>query len=265
MELVACRSQCNMFFVLSKVLNFLTNPLIFVFGFLVASVWVKRASLKKRFFWIAFSLLIFFSNDFISNEVMRAWEGEATPYASINKVYDWGIVLTGVTANDRQPADRVYFHHGADRVMHAVQLYKKGMIKKIMISGGSGALIVKNRPEADEIMDVMLMAGVLATDIVIERDSRNTHESAVNTKAIVRNHPGNSFLLITSGFHMRRSIGCFRKAGIDADTFRADFYTHPRYWTPDVLLVPRADAIGLWQKMFKEWAGIAAYRVAGYI
>ena len=57
-----------MFFVLSKVLGFLTNPLIFVFGFLIASVWVKKAPLKKRFFWIACSLLLFFSNDFIANE-----------------------------------------------------------------------------------------------------------------------------------------------------------------------------------------------------
>lgn len=254
-----------MFFVLSKVLNFLTNPLIFVFGFLIASAWVKKTHLKKRFFWIAFSLLVFFSNEFIAHEAMRAWEGEASPYASINTVYDWGIVLTGVTANDRQPADRVYFTHGADRVLHAVQLYKKGIVKKILITGGSGALVTKNRPEADEILDVMVMAGVPVNDILIERDSRNTHESAVNTKTILEKESGNKYLLITSGFHMLRSEGCFKKAGLNVDTFRADFYTHPRYWTPDVLLVPRADAIGLWQKMFKEWAGIIAYRVAGYI
>lgn len=254
-----------MFFVLSKVLNFLTNPLVFVFVSFIASVLVRNTRLKKRFFWIAFSLLLFFSNDFIANEAMRAWEGKPTLYASMNKVYDWGIVLTGVTANDRQPADRVYFHHGADRVLHAVQLYKKGIVKKILISGGSGALIVKNRPEADEIREVMLMAGVAATDILIERDSRNTHESAVKTKLILEKQPGGNYLLVTSGFHMRRSVGCFKKAGLQVDSFRADFYAHPRYVTPDVLLVPRADAIGLWQKMFKEWAGLAAYWAAGYV
>lgn len=254
-----------MFFTLSKVLNFLTNPLVFVFGLLITSLLVKKARLKKRFFWIAFSLLIFFSNDFISNEVMHAWEGDPTPYTSIDTVYDWGIVLTGVTANDRYPADRVYFHHGADRVLHAVQLYKMGIVRKILISGGSGALVIKNRPEADEIMDVMIMAGVPVTDIVVERASRNTHESAVNAKTILSNQPGDKYLLITSGFHMRRSIGCFKKAGLEVEAFRADFYTHPRYWTPDVLFVPRADALGLWQKMFKEWVGIVAYGAAGYI
>lgn len=254
-----------MFFVLSKILNFLTNPLVFVFGFFIASLLFKKAHLKKRFFWIAFSLLIFFSNEFIAHEAMRAWEGKPTPYASIDKVYDWGIVLTGVVANDRQPTDRVYFQHGADRVMHTIQLYKKGIIKKILISGGTGALVIHNRPEADEIREVMLMTGVPETDILIERDSRNTHESAVATKAMLAKEPGDSYVLITSGFHMYRSIGCFEKAGLEADTFRADFYAHPRYWTPDVLLIPRADSIGLWQKIFKEWAGIVAYKISGYI
>lgn len=254
-----------MFFILSKVLNFLTNPLIFVFGFLIASAIAKKTHLKKRFFWAAFSLLLFFSNDFIANEAMGAWEVKPTLYTSMDKVYDWGIVLTGVTYNDRQPADRVYFNHGADRVMHTIQLYKKGIIKKVIISGGTGSLIRENSPEADEIFDIMVMAGIPAADILLERDSRNTHENAVNTKAILDKEEGNTYLLITSGFHMTRSLGCFRKVGLNTDSFSADLYTHPRYWTPDVLIVPKAESISLWQKLFKEWVGIFAYWATGYL
>src|SRR5687767_8021821 len=125
-----------MFFILSKVLNFFTNPLVVVFVFFILSIFSKSSKLKKCFFWIAFSLLAFFSNDFIANEMMGVWEIEPIPYAEIKKEYSWGIVLTGVTANDKMPDDRIYFHHGADRVVHTVELYKKGIIKKIMISGG---------------------------------------------------------------------------------------------------------------------------------
>jgi uncharacterized SAM-binding protein YcdF (DUF218 family) len=181
------------------------------------------------------------------------------------QVYDLGIVLTGVTLNDREPADRVYFHHGADRVTHTIQLYKKGIIKEILIAGGSGRLITEARPEADEILDVMVMAGVPASDIRVERESRNTHESAVNVKQILKDDHESNYLLITSAFHMRRSIACFKNVGLHAAVFSADFYTHPRYFTPDVLLIPKADSINLWQKMFKEWVGIGAYWLAGYI
>jgi uncharacterized SAM-binding protein YcdF (DUF218 family) len=254
-----------MFFVLSKVLGFLTNPLIFVFGFLIASVWVRRTQLKRTFFWVAFSLLLFFSNDFIANEVMGAWEIEATPYAAVNKTYEWGIVLTGVTLNDREPADRVYFHHGADRVTHTIQLYKKGIIRKIVISGGVGRVITAGRPEADDLASVMVLAGVPEADIVIERESDNTHENAVHVKNILTAEDGTNCLLITSAFHMRRANACFKKVGLNPDCFSTDFYTHSRQFTPDVLFVPRADSINLWQKLFKEWLGITAYWMAGYI
>lgn len=254
-----------MFFVLSKVLSFLTNPLVYIMGLFLFSVFIRKAHLKKRFFWIGFSLLLFFSNDFIANEVMNLWEVKATPYAQINKVYDWGIVLTGVTHNDRQPDDRVYFHHGADRVLHTIELYKKGIIKKVMISGGTGRLITAARPEADELLAVMLLAGVPVNDIHTENGSRNTHESALEVKELMKAETGSRVLLITSAFHMRRSHACFEKAGIKTDVFSTDFYTHPRYFTPDVLFIPKADAINLWQKIFKEWTGIIAYWAAGYI
>lgn len=197
--------------------------------------------------------------------MMRAWEIPVTPYAEIKKKYDWGIVLTGVTYNDKQPDDRVYFQHGADRVVHTVELYKMGIIKKIMISGGSGRLITVARSEADDLFKAMKLMGVPEQDIAIENESRNTYESAVNVKKLLKDEPVGEYLLITSAFHLRRSKACFRKAGFEVDVFSTDFYTHPRYFTPDVFLIPRAEAIIVWQKLFKEWTGMVAYKIAGYI
>lgn len=254
-----------MFFVLSKVLNFLTNPLVIVCSLLLFSGFIKNQKRKKRLFWAAFSLLLFFSNDFIANEVMGLWEVPATPYSEVTKTYDWGIVLTGVTMNDRMPDDRVYFQHGADRVVHAVELCKKGIIKRIIISGGSGRLVAAARKEANELFTAMVLMGVPANDIMIENKSRNTYESAVNVGMILRDSNTDKLLLITSAFHMRRSIACFEKAGFTIDTFSTDFYTHPRYFTPDVLLIPKADSIMIWQKLFKEWVGMMAYKIAGYL
>ncbi len=53
------------------------------------------------------------------------------------KPHDLGIVLTGATIPNRLPNDRIYFARGADRVTHTVQLYKLGLLKKILISGGN--------------------------------------------------------------------------------------------------------------------------------
>lgn len=198
---------------------------------------------------------------------MLAWEPGATPFADIKRKYEYGIVLTGVTSPERVPKDRVYFNKGADRVTHAIHLYKIGLIKKIIVSGGNGRLIDIEKPEADEIRDAMLLMGVPVSDILVENLSRNTHESAVELKKMLEPRSINSSdcLLITSAFHMRRSIACFRKVNMEMDTFTTDFYTHKRVFTPDVLLIPRIEAMFIWQRLFKEWVGFVAYKIAGYV
>jgi uncharacterized SAM-binding protein YcdF (DUF218 family) len=72
-------------------------------------------------------------------------------------------------------------------------------------------------------------------------------------------------LLITSAFHLRRSLACYRKAGLELDYFSTDFYTHPREYHLDAFLIPKIESIFIWQKLFKEWLGFAAYKVAGYV
>jgi uncharacterized SAM-binding protein YcdF (DUF218 family) len=253
------------FFVLSKTLNYLTMIMVVVTVFFFLSVFLKNPKWRKRSFWIGFGMLLFFSNDFIANEVMLAWELKATPMAEMKKQYELGVVLTGVTSGYREPADRVYFQKGADRVTHALQLYKAGIIRKILISGGSGRLVSVQTPEADVLRQAFLLMGVPEQDILLENQSRNTAESAQEVKKILGPTKASDCLLITSAFHMRRSRACFVKAGIPMDTFTTDFYSHPREYYPDAFLIPQVEAIMIWQKIIKEWVGMAAYKAAGYI
>jgi uncharacterized SAM-binding protein YcdF (DUF218 family) len=254
-----------MFFIVSKTLSFLVMPIVLVCLVLFISAWLKDNRWKKRFVWISFSLLLFFSNDFLANEAMRLWELPPTSYSTIKEDYAFGILLTGVTINDFEPADRVYFARGADRVVHTVDLYKRGIIKRILISGGTGRLLTEGRPEADDLFTVLKLMGVPEEDMIIENESRNTHESAVRVKEILASYPDQKLLLITSAFHMRRSRACFSKVGVEVTTFTTDFYSHPRYYTPESFIIPKADALQVWTKLFKEWTGMVAYRLAGYI
>jgi uncharacterized SAM-binding protein YcdF (DUF218 family) len=107
--------------------------------------------------------------------------------------------------------------------------------------------------------------GIPQERLILENESRNTYESAVNVPRLLKQEPPGEYLLITSAFHLRRSVACFRKAGFKVDVFSTDFYTHPRYFSPDILFIPSPDSIMTWQKLFKEWAGMVAYKVAGYI
>jgi uncharacterized SAM-binding protein YcdF (DUF218 family) len=255
-----------MFFALSKTLNYLTQPLVIVCILLVISAFVKKNVLRKLFFRSGLGLLLFFSNEFIANEMMTLWEVKPTAYAAIKKQYEYGILLTGITKAQMEPKDRVYFSRGADRVTHSVQLYKLGIIKKILVSGGSGRLLNIDEREADDVAKALILMGVLAQDIEIENQSKNTHESAVAVKKIlIGKVQPKDCLIITSSFHMRRSMACFKKTGFYPDSFSTDFFSHSRAFTLDVLIVPKLDAFNIWTILMKEWVGYSAYWVSGYI
>jgi uncharacterized SAM-binding protein YcdF (DUF218 family) len=255
-----------MFFVLSKTISYLVLPLTIICVLLILSAVFKKPKWKRVCFGAGLALLLFFSNDFIANEAMAWWEIETVAFADL-KPHKLAIVLTGSTIPNRDPNDRVYFARGADRVTHTVQLYKQGLIENILISGGTGSLMVVDEPEANKFRAAMMMMGVDSMDIMIENQTRNTAESAIEVRKILDSlhYQPAECLLITSAFHMRRSLACYKKAGLNLETFSTDFYSHPRKFYFDTLVVPKIDSILIWHKLVKEWVGLAAYWFAGYV
>jgi uncharacterized SAM-binding protein YcdF (DUF218 family) len=254
-----------MFFILSKILGFLAKPLVIIILLLFTSFLVRKRKWKRILFRSSIILLLVCSNDFITNEIMRVWELPATPFSEIPKKYKVGILLTGVTNSNLTPTDRVYFQRSADRVTHTLQLYKLGYIKKILISGGSGTLLPRSK-EADDLAKVFELMGVPMEDLIIENQSDNTHQSALAVKKMLEGKIHHEdCLLITSGYHMRRSRACFKKVDFDVDTFSVDFLSHERKFTPDILFIPKLESLGNSQVLLKEWVGMTAYKLAGYI
>jgi uncharacterized SAM-binding protein YcdF (DUF218 family) len=146
-------------------------------------------------------------------------------------------------------------------------LYKLRLIDKILISGGSARIIDIQEQEADRFRDVMVLMGVPDSAIIVENQTRNTHESAAEVKNMLERegYKAQECLLITSAFHMRRSLACYRKVGLPIDTFSTDFYAHQSVYYPDAFLIPKIDALIIWHKLVHEWIGFSTYWIAGYI
>jgi uncharacterized SAM-binding protein YcdF (DUF218 family) len=209
-------------------------------------------------------MLLFFSNEFIVNEFLLLWEKNPVPVSQIEN-YETAIVLTGVTNTRKEALDRVYFQKGADRVLHTVQLYKAGKIKKILISGGTVTLEGRKEAEADQLKKVFLYCGVPKTDLIIENLSRNTNENSTKTKKLIDSLQLNGkFLLVTSAFHMRRAEACFKKAGISADIFPVDYYTRDRGISFDQIFIPSEGAFAKWSILIHEILGYITYKLVGY-
>ena len=95
----------------------------------------------------------------------------------------------------------------------------------------------------------------------------NNHHFTEDEKKLLEEMavPPSDCLLITSAFHMRRSLACYRKAGVELTPFSTDFYSHQQRYYIDAFIVPKLDALVIWHKLFKEWVGFTAYWAAGYI
>ncbi len=194
---------------------------------------------------------------------MRAWEASPVPIATM-PTYQVGIVLGGITT-DKEPRDRVHVSGSADRILHAVQLYRQKKIEKILVSGGSGKLLKDQVAEAVLLERLLLLSGIPPRDILVEAASRNTRENALNCARVLEAQGlDGEYLLITSAFHMRRAEACFVKANLMVSTFGVGFWSDQPEYTPDQLL-PSAGAIEGWEIIVREMVGMLVYSLVGYI
>ena len=102
--------------------------------------------------------------------------------------------------------------------------------------------------------------GIPEAQIVIEDTSRNTTENARLSKAIADPEPGETWVLITSAWHMPRSVGIFCREGWPVVPYPVDYRSGGLDRWPTWRL---ADNLYLLNLGVREWIGLIAYRAAG--
>jgi len=118
--------------------------------------------------------------------------------------------------------------------------------------------------EGDLVRQFWREAGIDQGQALYEEKSRNTHENAVFSKALVQPKPGERWLLVTSAAHMPRSIAVFRKAGFEVIAYPVGYKSTGSigHW-----YVPRSaqDALGNVESAVHEYLGLLAYYLTGRI
>lgn len=257
-----------MFFWLSKALTFLLNPLLWIILMIFLSICVKNKRAKTVYKSLAFILLLLLGNRQIVNRVYQTWEYKTLQVEDVEEVYDIGIVLVGFSYNkEDKPNGASFYNYGnfssTNRLSECIQLYKNGLVKKLLLSGGSGSLNPSALNESYEIKDYLLKLGIPAEDIIVEPNSRNTYESSIAVGAILDKLKFNRVLLLTSAFHMRRAIACYDKQSIKVIPFSVDFIAsyERRFSVKDI--IPSSYALIMWQTLIKECVGLLVYKLTG--
>ncbi len=253
-----------MFFVLSKIFLFLIAPITWIVILLLLGVFTKNHSRKKRFFIASLLLILFFSNTFLFDRFMNAWEVAAIPEHSLGH-FDAVILLTGMATYDPQN-ERLEFNDRTDRLMQAINLIKDGKADKIILCGGPATVSGSDSLETGLIKNYLEKLGIGDSNIFLETKSRNTHQNAEMLKPILEKKlPAGKFLLVSSAWHLRRATACFHKSGIKVVPYSTDRFSGPVKYDIDYLLFPSSATLFNWEKLFHEWIGCITYSVLGYI
>ena len=252
-----------MFFLLSKVLDFVLLPTVWLLALLVLALLARPPHRRRRWLVAGLVLLAVSTNPLVVNELLLAWEHPPVPLAALPRRADAAVLLTGITQVHKSPHDRVYLGTGADRFTSALWLYRAGRVRRIIVSGGSGAVQATAHTEADDLTTLLRLAGVPRSAILREAKSRNTHENALFTKQLLAPEM-DTLILVTSAFHERRAMGCFAKAGLHPLAFPAGYRSTDRRATPDAWLVPSPEALANFSLLVHEVVGWLLYKLLGY-
>ena len=103
----------------------------------------------------------------------------------------------------------------ADRVWFAARLFKAGRAPLVVLSGGTLSELGMDWPEAPAMAGFLGDLGVPESAILLESESRTTHENAVFTERLLRERGIRRILLVTSALHMPRALATFRKLDLE--------------------------------------------------
>jgi uncharacterized SAM-binding protein YcdF (DUF218 family) len=176
-----------------------------------------------------------------------------------------GIIVLGGAINDpvSQARHETIFNEGGERLTEAVVLAKRYPQARVVYTSGSSAFSGASSTEALQARKLMSQMGIAPERVTIEDKSRNTEENARFTAAIVHPQPSQRWIVVTSAFHMPRSMGVFESAGFHPIAYPVSFRTQGQ-WRDDLRLTfDPVRTLRTFEIAVHEWIGLLAYWASG--
>ncbi len=256
-----------MFFLASKLLWFAAAPItLLMAGALVGAWLVPRGAGRPRALALACSGALLLVSVAPVGALLIAPLEDRFPQPSQDMPAPYGIIVLGGAIDDEASAARgqTIFDEGASRLTEAAILARRFPQARLVYSGGSASLWNSHSTEALEGRKLLTALGVDPARIAIEDKSRNTDENARFAAALVHPQADQSWLVVTSAYHMPRAMGLFAKAGFSVRAYPVDYRSlgGARDWRMNV---HPARGLRLFDLAVHEWIGLIAYRVSGRI
>ena len=254
-----------MFFAVSKLAWFLIQPLVAVMVLGGIGLLVRLARFRRTGTWlmsIAAVLLVIAALSPAGLLMTAVLENRFPPPVLPDKVD--GIVVLGGSFDTRVAKSRgeAELNEAADRITATMALARRYPEAKVVFTGGVAALFDDDIAEVISAREIFHDLGLADDRLLLEGKARNTAENATYTRAMAQPKPGETWLLVTSAWHMPRSVGCFRAAGFDVIPYPVDYRTPlgNAIWWPSSTSTRNLEKVHF---AFREYIGLVAYWMTG--
>ena len=262
------------FLFLSKLLPLFVYPLGLSCLLLLLALWFcfKRSGWTFVPVLLALIVLATASNVGVANNLVASLERQYLPQKNLSQA-EAIVILGGATRNNEPPRIMPDMSDRGDRLLYGVKLYKDGAAPKIILTGGRIQWYGGESSEAESMAAILELMGIPRDAMILESKSLNTYENAVFTKKILERENIKQILLVTSAAHMPRSLGIFRKQGINAIPAPADFTISDRNLIENrfsvesriLSFIPNAQSLDYTTQALKEYIGTLIYRLKGWL
>ncbi len=255
-------------FYLSKILNFIINPLHILFIIILIQLliifFLESKKLVIFFSKLFLILFLFFGYIPLSNFLLSKIEDYIQPSKYPTQQLTGVVVLGGSfeTGLESKERNQVFLNSSAERLTKTLEIYKKNPRILILFSGFSNEFKPKGWSESDMAKKFFIDQGVRIDNLIFENQSRNTFENIKYSKDIINNYKG-TWGLITSASHMPRSFFTFKKQGLILEPISVDYKTgiSRMFWINFNI----SSGLTNWNIIFHELMGIAYYKVTNKI
>jgi len=255
-----------MFFTLSKLLGFFALPSNTLVSIGLIGLVLLCTRFTRLASWLIVTSLVLIAIAGLSplgNALILPLEQRFPQWDASRGAPD-GIVLLGgmITPDVSSARGTVALNEAAERITATAELARRYPDARIIMTGGSGALIFDEGAEAIFAVRQLEALGIAHDRITAEQQSRNTIENAVFSRLIANPKPGERWLLVTSAYHMPRAMGVFRAAGFPVEAYPVDWRTRG----PADLVRPfssLSDGLQRTDTAAHEWVGLFAYWITG--
>ncbi len=260
----------DLFFWLSKYFWVITSPdhlLLFVFTLAVLlsapskqNVVSKTERRGRRLLWLSLLLIWSIAIYPIGNLLLLPLEHRfvKTPLPAEEQIA--GVIVLGGAARlrGREEQGELETSEAGERVLTMIKLMHVYPNASFIYTGGSGSINTQEIRGAD-LIEAYLKDLKLNQRVAFERDSRNTYENAVFSLPLLEDKKDSRWILLTSAFHMPRSVGIFRRQGVDVLPYPVDFRSSSRLDFRFAL----AENLAQLKIPVREWIGLFAYWLTG--